>query len=222
MSIKGALKGLQSIKDKAESKKGGNFDGESPFLQLKDGDAFKIRVLQEFDDSFTGYDERKGPIVVVEEHTAPQNYKRRAVCTLEEEGHCWACQQVAAGGENAKKWKSKMRFYANVLVRVEEGDPKVKILAQGFGDKNVGTNLIEIAVETGGLTGQDMKLSRSGAKMNDTNYTIFPLPPKALTKAEKELEMIDLSNFIKFIPYQEQADYYNSTDEGGPKKDWLD
>lgn len=215
-----ALKSIKDIKKKVESKQGGNFDGESPFLTLKDGDKYRIRFLQEFEEDSELYDERRGTVRVVEEHTSPKNYKLRAVCTAEDEGRCWACEQTS-NPEIGKRWRPRLRFYTNVIVRGDDGD-KVKILAQGFGGKNIGTDMLEAAEEYGALGGQDFNLKRRGSGMNDTEYSLLPLAPKEMSDEDKALEVIDLDKFIKTIPYAEQAAFYagESDSNGGDKEDW--
>lgn len=221
MTLKGTIKSLSAIKAKAEEKSKFTGDGESPFLTLKDGETAAIRFLQELDEDSPLYDDRRGTVAVVEEHTSPKDFKLRAVCTYEAENRCWACEQTTIP-EIGKKWKARMRFYANVIVRGDAGD-KVKILAQGFSAKNVGSMLIDMAEEYGNLGGQDFKMSRKGAGMNDTSYSLLPRPPKPLSKADGELEVIDLSKFIKYVPYESQAEFYsgNAKEEAAGKESWV-
>lgn len=218
MAIRGTLASLDKIKAKA-AEKTGFADGEKAFLQLKDGESAVIRFLQELSADSPFYDDRRGTLVVVEEHVSPKDFKLRAVCTLNEEGRCWACEQMGLP-EIGKKWKARMRFYSNVLVRMEDGD-KVKVLASGFGDKNVGKVIIDYAEEYDGLGGQDFKLSRSGAGMNDTSYRLIPKAPKPLTDDEQKLELIDLEKFIKYVEYDNQSEFYaGNTSEEKDDKDW--
>ena len=216
-----AIKKLADIKKKAEEKSSFSGDGESPFLSLKDGNKVKIRFLQEFDDDSPLYDERRGTILVIDEHSSPRDFKKTAMCTAESEGRCWACEQTSTP-EIGKKWKPRMRLYANVLVRNPDGEDKVKILKRGFSDKDIGTKLINIVEEFEQLGGQDMSFSRKGADMNNTSYDLVPLAPKKLSDAEQQLELIDPSKFVKEIPYDKQAAFYTGTEEDGGNADsWV-
>ena len=217
-----ALSGrLAKLREKAEASKGFSGDGESPFFNLKGGENAKVRLLQEFEVEALNYDERRGLIEVIEEHASPKDFKKTAVCTAESEGRCWACEQTS-NPEIGKKWKPKLRLYANVLVRDPEGGPaKVKILKRGFSDKDIGETLIGIAEEFEGVTGQDIKLSRTGSGMNDTAWSAIPLAQKKLTADEEKLELIPLDKFIKHIPYDEQAAFFSGSDEGGKSGEWL-
>lgn len=217
-----AIRKLADLKAKVGESSGFSGDGESPFVSLKDGEKKKIRFLQEFDDDSALYDERRGAIKVVDEHSSPKDFKITAMCTADTEGRCWACEQMNTP-EIGKKWKPKMRFYANVLVRGVDGAPdRVKILKQGFSDNHIGNDLINIAEELEQLGGQDLSFSRRGAGFNDTNYSVMPLPAKKLTKEEESLELIDPMKFIKVIPYEQQAAFYSGQEaEGGDAADWT-
>lgn len=218
-----AISKLADLKKKVSATTGNSGDGESPFVSLKDGEKKRIRVLQEFDDDSALYDERRGTILVIDEHNSPKNFKLSARCSVETEGRCWACEQQNAP-EIGKKWKPKMRFYANVLVRGADGAPdKVKILKQGFSDNHIGNNLIEIAEELEQLGAQDLSFSRKGAGMNDTSYSVVPVAPKKLTKEEEALDLIDPLKFVKQIPYDQQAAFYSGEEaEGGDATAWTD
>jgi hypothetical protein len=218
-----AIGKLAAIKAKAEKAKGFQGDGESPFFSLKGGQSAKIRFLQELDDESPNYDERRGAFEVVEEHASPKDFKKTAVCTAESEGRCWACEQTS-NPEIGKKWRAKLRLYANVIVRNEDGDDKVKILKRGFSDKDIGNDVINIIEEFGSIGAQDLKVKREGNGMNDTSWSLLPLPQKPLSKEDEALELIPLDKFIKHVPYAEQAAYFSgdSDDEGGRSKDWID
>lgn len=216
-----ALKTLADIKKRVESRQAPVGDGESPFLTLKDGQSAKVRFVQEFEASNDLYDERRGTIRVVDEHTSPKDFKIRAVCTVDDEGRCWACEQQSLP-EIGKKWKPRTRFYAVVRVRNEEGPDKTKILAQGFSDRNVGNDLIEFATEYGAISDRDYKISRSGSGMNDTSYSMIPLAEKPLSEDDANAEVIDLTKFIKYVPYDQQSAFYagEKKDDGGDSEDW--
>jgi hypothetical protein len=218
-----AIDKLKAIKERAEKAKGFAGDGESPFLQIKEPGAVKIRFLQELTDDSPVYDERRGLVYVYDEHTSPKDFKKAAECTAESEGHCWACEQQS-NPEVGKKWKPKMRFIANVVVRGEGDTPdRVKLLKRGFSDKDIGGDLIDYAEEFGSLGGMDIKYKRDGKGMNDTSYSLIPLPPKPLSKDDQALELIDPAKFVKVISYADQAAFYlgESDGDGGSASDWT-
>jgi hypothetical protein len=219
-----AISRLLALKERAEKAKGFQGDGESPFFNLKGGESAKIRFLQEIDDESPAYDERRGVFEVIDEHASPKDFKRTAACTAESEGRCWACEQTSVP-EIGKKWKAKLRLYANVLVRDPDGGPsKVKILKRGFSDKDIGNDLLNIIEEFGALGDKDLKIKREGSGMNDTSWSVLPLPAKPLNEEDEKLELIPLDKFIKKVTYDDQAAYFSgeSDEEGGKSKEWLD
>lgn len=214
-----ALK-LKDLKKKTEDRKGFSGDGEKAFLTLEDGESVKIRFLQELTDESELYDERRGTIVIVDEHSSPKDFRRTAACTAEDEGRCWACEQTS-NPEIGKKWKPRMRLYANVLVRNPDGQDRVKVLKRGFSDQDIGSSLIDIVEEFEVLGDKDMKLTRTGQKLQ-TKHSLLMLAPKPLTDDEKKLELIDVNKFIKRIPYDQQAAFYNGEGEESSADKWLD
>ncbi len=216
-----AIKGLAAIKAKAAEKSAFTNDGPI-FLQLKDGDSVKMRFLQELDDTSPAYDERRGAILVIEEHSSPKDFKKTAVCTADDEGRCWACEQTS-NPDIGKKWSPKMRFYANVLVRGKDGPDKVMILKGGFSDKGIGNDIVGIVEEFEQLGDKDVKYSRKGSGMNDTSYSLLPLAPKPLTTEEKKLEVLDVNKFIKRVSYDDQAAFYaGELAETSKASSWID
>jgi len=219
------FKSLSDIRNKVDqskqSRSSRNDTNEGAFLKLKDGESVKLRFAQEFDSTGPYFDERWSNITVVEEHVNPDpsKFMLRAVCSLEDEGKCWGCEQTSLP-EIGYKWRPKMRMYANVVVETPEG-PKVKILASGFGDEAVASFLLEYAAEFGSTMDRSYKLSRSGVGL-DTSYKLFPVGNPGKPDLKK-LEPIDATKFVKFLPYAEQAAYLSgeSKETGGKPSDWV-
>lgn len=227
MTLNGALQGIAAIKKAVNNTNKGNqeFSGESPFLTLKDGESRKIRFIQEVDEQFSSYDARRGILLVINEHSNPSDFRKKAVCTFDADdsrARCFGCERYNRDDEVLKKWRPRMRLYANVIVRGDTGGDKVKILSQGFGDKAVGETIIDMAVEYDGICNQDFKLSRQGSSMNDTKYSLLPLAARPLSKEDLAFEVIDLTKIIKFIDYKDQAEFYGGTESlsEASKKEW--
>lgn len=217
-----AINGLKALKKKMESRpKVSNNDDGPLFISLKDGESVKVRFLQELDSDAETYDERRGTMTIVEEHSNPAHFRRRAVCTAED-GACWACEQTS-NPDNGRRWRPKLRFYANVLVRNPDGEDRVQILNRGFSDRDIGPGIVEVVEEFGQITDRDFKISRKGSGLSDTTWTILPLAPKPLTDEEKELEVFDVSKFIKTPAYADQAAFYEGAVDGEvAASQWLD
>ena len=203
----GIVKGLNAM-NKAMDKPANTGDSQKGrWLQLKDGQSLKIRFMQEVDPDSPSYLEKAGLAFIAIEHTNPKDYKRKALCTIEDQGRCFGCEQhrrdIKAG------WKGRSRFYANVLVDDGTEEPYVAIFSQGAGPKSATPEIINYAGETGSISNLNWKLKRTGTS-TETNYSIIPLPtadasPIDLTKHE----LFDLEkSAVRDVPYEEQENFY--------------
>ena len=174
---------------------------------VKDGQSVKIRFMQEVDPDSENYIEKAGLAFIAIEHTNPKDYKRKALCTIDDQGRCFGCEQHHRDPKAG--WKGKRRFYANVLVNDDKEDPYVAIFSQGVGPKSATEEVIQYAGETGSITNINWKLKRTGTGM-ETNYSIIPLPTgdaKAIDFDKNEL--FDLTKTaVRDVPYQDQETFY--------------
>jgi hypothetical protein len=200
----GLIKGLAAIQDAVESRNQDFGDG-AKWFKLDSGKSAKVWFLQEFDENSPNYNEKAGTIVLAVEHSSPANFMKKALCTKDEDGKCFACEMNRA---NPKKgWNQKMRLYANVLVNNGKDEPFVAILSQGIGPKSITPALAEMANEYNGVTGTQFQIKRVGEKM-ETSYTIFPLPGGEAPDVAS-LELYDLEKVAtRKVPYEEQAEFY--------------
>lgn len=199
----GIVRGLTNIQKSVESKGGGG----ASWLRLKDGDSFKIRFLQELDESAENYNEEAGLGFLVLQHRHPDNFRKRAVCTADE-GACYGCEQ---------NWNQRQELFINVAVEEESGEV-VKVLNQGVGKSSVVPWLLEYAGDAGSITDLPFRIKRTGSGMTDTQYTLTPAG-KALDAIDfDKYELIDLEKLLNEIPYDEQRAYYED-DESSEKSD---
>jgi hypothetical protein len=201
----GFITGAKRLQEVAEQATQTSDRRKVPWFKIKDKESARIKFLQEFDPDSEGYDEKFGLCGVLLEHSSPADFKRKALCTMEDDGECVGCEQYAKG-ENA--WRAKMRFYANVLVIPDRGDPEVQILSSGIGKGSVYPALLSFFNENGPITPHTFRITRSGADFNNTSYT--------LTAQFKPTE-VDLSNVEVYdiyeevglhIPYERQRNFY--------------
>jgi hypothetical protein len=204
-------KGLNSLKEKIKKTGGSDFDGESKYLKLKDGESIRIRFLQELFDDAKTYNPKNGIALIFEQHVSPHDFARKALCTMESEGKCWACEQTVLP-DVGRRWRARQRLLINVLVRDQN---KVKILEQGFGERNIGSILVELSEIFGGITGFDCQLVRKGAGL-DTSYRLINLPASDLDVSK--FEVYNLYDCVKYVSYADQADYYTTKSE---TSQWL-
>ena len=177
------------------------------WLQLKDNQSVKIRFMQELDPDSPSYMEKAGLGFIAVEHTNPKDYKRKALCTIEDQGRCFGCEMhkrdIKAG------WKGRSRLYINALVDDGEEDPYVAIFSQGAGPKSATPEIINYAGETGSISNLTWKLKRTGEK-TDTNYSIIPLPTADVKPIDlNKYELFDLEKVaVRDIQYADQETFY--------------
>lgn len=227
----GFLKGLDAYQKHQEQQLERDLERanrvKTEWFKLGAGESVKIRFLQELDPSASGYDEEKGIGFIVSEHTNPDDFKKRAVCTTED-GECEGCAQNQLSyrqndEEKRGKWKARQKLYINVLVDNGKDEPHVVVLSQGTSAKTIVPALYSFAVEDDTITSQWFKITRTGGGFNDTSYSMIP------TKVGKDLdfssfEIFDLDKVIRNIPFEKQADFYDvkSATESSSSQDSSD
>lgn len=203
----GIVKGLNALNKQMEQKSSSGDGVKGRWLQLKDGQSLKIRFMQEIDPDSTNYLEKAGVAFIAVEHTNPKDYKRKALCTIEDQGRCYGCEMHRRDPKAG--WKGRSRFYANVLVDDGAEEPYVAIFSQGAGPKSATPEIINYAGETGSITNLTWKLKRTGTA-TDTNYSIIPLPTAGAEPIDLEKhELFDLEKTaVRDVQYAEQEAFY--------------
>ena len=208
MGIVKGLKGLNAVMDKPQSNSEGS---KARWVKLEDGESVKIRFLQELDPDSPTYNEKLGLGFIAVEHTNPKDYRRKALCSMDDQGKCYGCEQHRK--DYKAGWKGRSRLYINVLVDDGKEDPYVAILSQGSSGKTVTPTLIEYAGEMGSITNLMWRIKRTGTK-TDTSYTIIPLGKDETPFDASSLEMYKLEETaVRDLPYTEQEAFFNG--EGG-------
>lgn len=201
----GLVRGLKGIQDRLEQSGGSGDRVKAKFLKLNDGEQVKVRFLQELDPDSPNYNEQNGLGFLAVEHESPVDFKKRAVCTYDDEGQCVGCEQYAAGNP---KFKQKVKLYINALVTKPDGSSEVVVVSQGNGPKSVTPQLIEAADEYGSITNRVFKLKRKGAGRTDTSYTLTPLDKDDFEYDVTQHELFDLEQVVWQVPYEKQSAYF--------------
>ena len=203
----GIVTGLKAMNEQMEQKSHSTDSQKGRWLQLKDGQSLKVRFMQEIDPDSPTYVEKAGLAFIAVEHTNPKDYKRKALCTIEDQGRCYGCEMHRRDPKAG--WKGRSRFYANVLVDDGNEDPYVAIFSQGAGPKSATPEIINYAGETGSITNLNWKLKRTGEK-TDTNYSIIPLPTADAKPIDfDKYELFDLQKTaVRDVAYAEQENFY--------------
>lgn len=201
----GIVKGLNAMNaalDKPVSSGGGE---KGRWLKLDDGQSAKIRFLQELDPDSPNFDNRAGVGFIAVEHTNPKDYRRKALCSVDDQGRCFGCEMHRRDPKAG--WKGRSRLYINILVDDGNEDPYVAIFSQGTGPKSATPEIIQYAGETGSISNVLWRLKRTGEK-TDTNYSIIPLPSDAKVDVS-QYELYDLEKIaVRDVPYVDQENFY--------------
>lgn len=189
---------------------GGNSDRvKAKFVKVEDGKTIKLRFLQELDPDNPNYNDEAGTGFLAVEHVSPSDFKKRAVCTIDDEGRCYGCEKHQ---EDFKAgWRQKMKLYINVLVYGTDADgnptEEVQVLSQGNGPKSVTPWLLEYAAEDS-LTDKTFRLTRKGKGQTDTSYTMMPGKVDDSKYDVSQHELYDLEKVVMQVPYDQQAEFF--------------
>jgi hypothetical protein len=211
MGLVKGLKDLNKVMDKPQIVGDGS---KARWLKIEDSESVKIRFLQELDPDSPNYNQKNGLGFIAVEHTNPKDYRRKALCSIDDQGKCWGCEQHRK--DYKAGWKGRSRLYINVLVDDGKEDPYVAILSQGSSGKTITPTLIEYAGEMGSISNLMWRIKRSGTK-TDTSYTIIPLAKDEAPFDSSSLELYELEKIaVRDLPYTEQESFFNG--EGGQEE----
>jgi len=202
MSVIKGLKDISAIMDKPK------YDESKPrvrWLKLADGQAVKIRFIEELDEDSANYSADRGLAFVVKEHTNPKDYRRKAVDTMDTEGRDWA-EEMHRKDPKAG-WRARLRFYCNVLVDDGIEEPYVAIWSMGVSKQSSFNTIREYALETGSISNVVWKLKRNG-QGTETSYTLIPSAPDAEPFNWADVTPYPLESALNNVPYAEQEAYY--------------
>jgi hypothetical protein len=202
MSVIKGLKDIGALMDKPKFENNGQ---KVRWVKLADGQSAKVRFVEELDADSANYDEGRGLSVVIAEHTNPKDYKRKAACTIDSEGRCYGCEM--ARKEPKGGWRSRLRWYGNVIVDDGTEAPYVAVWSQGISKQSAFGNLREYAIETGSISNLEWKIKRNG-QGTETNYTLLPTKPDTEPFNFSGVEAFNLEKVVREVPYAEQENFY--------------
>jgi len=203
----GILKGLKEMEKALERP---SFSGDSGaakvrWVKLDDNQSAKVRFVNELDEDSPNYDVARDLAIVVSEHTNPKDYKRKAVCSTDNEGRCFGCEM--ARKEPKSGWRARFRFYTNLLVDDGLEDPYVAVWSQGVGKQSAFNTLKEYAIETGSISNRTWRMKRQGTG-TDTTYILLPGDPDTEKHDWSGVEPFNLEKVVREVPYAEQESFY--------------
>jgi len=204
LGIVTGLKNLNDVIDRPAHE--GSEGSKATWVKIEDGESIKVRFLQELDPDSPTYNKKNGLGFIAIEHTNPSDYRRKALCSMDDQGKCYGCEQHRK--DYKAGWKGKPRLYINVLVDNGKDDPFVAVLSQGISGKTITPTLNEYAKEMGSITNLMWRIKRTGLK-TDTSYTIIPLQKDESEFDSSVLELHDLLvTAVRDLPYVEQEAFF--------------
>lgn len=203
----------QSFKDVMKAKKEKAERDSRPkveWFSLKNGETKYIRFLQELDEDMRNFDSKFGTAEFLLEHVSPEDWARKAVCTMEDEGRCFGCEMNKEvekvvdenGKDKWRPWAPKSNFY--IYVVDAKGD--VKVMSRPTGNKLFDALTKEIDENDNSLTDLTFEISKGPNKsdaweVRPTKKNHFELPEIP--------EIVDLGSAVGFkVPYAEQRSFY--------------
>lgn len=208
MGIYEGIKQIRGYQEEQAARKAAAEEGKINWIKIANNETVKVWFLQEIDRDADNYIKGTPIGIMATEHTNPDNWQRKAVCTAEE-GACLGCEKHREDWKAG--WRQKSRLYINVLVERQNGDREVAVMSQANGTKSViAPLLLEYAVDENTVTDRWWKIYRSGERA-ETSYLPRPgQPSKDVNVADYQDKIFDLRKAIREVPYEEQFDFYFS------------
>jgi len=216
----GFIRGLSAINEvmderQTRAENASNFQ-KVEWLKLNDGQSVKVRFVEELEEDSPGFSEDRGLAVVISEHSSPEDFRRKAQCTQDTEGRCFACEQ--ARKEPKAGWWAKLRYYANVLVTEQDQNTKVAVWSQGVSTRSAFNIIREYAMDMGAVTNLQWKLKRNGMG-TETNYLLMPQGADTQPFDWSGYEFFNLETIVREVPYDQQEAFYFGFGEDAGKSE---
>lgn len=206
--MSGIVTGLKQLENYIKNTNERGNGTKVKWLKIEPGQSVKVAFLQEIDDESPGFKSDSGLGVIAVEHSSPDNFMLKAVCTADD-GRCYGCEQYAAATtKEDRKWKAKGRLYINVLVDDGKSEPYVAVMSQGTSAKSITETLLMWAIDNASITDSQFRVKRNGSGTS-TEYIMTPMP-KVPGVDSSEYELFDIEkSVLRHVPYAEQEAFYS-------------
>lgn len=205
-------KGLKAIKEAQAARAAAAAERDRPkadWFKLQPNQSVKLRFAQELDEESVNYNADRGVGFIAVEHNAPgpEGYKRRGLCSIDDEGRCYPDERHRQDPKAG--WRQKQNLYINVVVDYGDGEKKVNLLTRNA-NSPFAVSLIEWASENGTITNVVFKVKRTGEGTN-TNWSLMPdMNDKVLADFPLDgLELFDLEAQLRKVEYDKQPEFYS-------------
>jgi hypothetical protein len=215
-----ATKQQQKEAEEARNRPRANYFGWKNNKNKEDKDVVFVRFLQEFDDSIDTYRDDRGLPLMAIEHQAPgaKGFMRRANCTLESDGQCYACERHRE--DRSLGWQQRKNFYIWALVDYKDGEgPQPVVINRTFGSSFVDDLIIEVeSDDENKITNKMWKITRTGTGKS-TSWKLREAKGVELYD-DSDVDVMDLEEAVlRPIPYDQQAEYYGAVWKDGDPVD---
>lgn len=206
---------LKDIKQKLQEQQERNSRPDVEWFSLKGKKTpIFVRFLQELDEDSPTYDSTSGKALFLLEHVSPFDFKRRAECSLEAEGQCFACEKnivepfLTIGTEELKyPWAQR----TNVYIYTIDDEGSIKVLSRGAYSSFVSKMIDYVSDEgEGSLTNTTFKITKGPTKNSAWELSTT----KQKVDLPAELELPDLTAGVgRKVKYDEQKRFYMVNNE---------
>lgn len=192
------------------------------WFSLAKKNPIRVKFLQELHEDAPNYDSSRGSALFLVEHVSPHNFRRRAECTFDTEGRCYACEMdktqpfltekdkdgnpvLDKEGKAVRRnhpWGQKNNMYVWVMTE----DEKAQVLSRPA-PGNFFDQLYVFAEEEneGSITDVTFRISKGTAKsdkweLRDTKngFEVNEIP-----------ELVNLADAVSIkVPYEKQQEFY--------------
>ena len=150
------------------------------WLTVKNGESVRVSFVTEPEGFYR-----------MVEHASPDNWKKRAVCTIAT-GFCYGCEQMTY------RWNQNIKLYIPVI---HEGT--FSVISQGIGANSVIHDLARHKWNRGTIRDVEFEVSRKGEGKRSA-YTAVPTDVPASTQKTN----VDITKLFNNIEYELQKSYY--------------
>lgn len=214
-----ALKAQKKAEAEAREKPRANYFNWKHNKNKEDKDVVYVRFLQEFDTGIPTYNEEHGLPITAVEHQAPgpKGFMRRANCTIESEGECYACERHRE--DKSLGWQQRTNTYIWALVDYQDGEgPQPVVISRSFGSSFIDDLLLEVEEDPENqITDKMWKIQRTGTGKS-TAWKLRKAPANVELYDDSTVEVADIKeSVLRAIPYDQQAEYYGAVwSDGDP------
>lgn len=189
------------------------------FFKLKENETRYIRFVQEFDEDMRNYDSKLGKAAILVEHTSADEWTRKAVCSYDSEGRCYACEkdQDEPSREEFKNdgtkytkwhpWGQKSTFYVYVV----DKNGSVEVLSRPTSNALFDKILEEIKDNDNSILGVTFRVSKGKNKSDSWDLkALKESSPDHFELPELPAELPVLEDTVGLrVAYSEQKKFYS-------------